>query len=137
MSTTRWLETVGIAGKATQLQWRWNFEVYMETGVVTLNVILLTHYVLLMFRFLLVTMLMILQSIFLIKTSILVLTIAAGCLMRSRNIKNLTCWYPKVAVILGNVNILSFLLIDPLSLNFFKKKEKKSNCLNIFLFSRF
>ena len=109
----------------------------METGVVTLNVILLTHYVLLMFRFLLVTMLMILQSIFLIKTSILVLTIAAGCLMRSRNIKNLTCWYPKVAVILGNVNILSFLLIDPLSLNFFKKKEKKSNCLNIFLFSRF
>ena len=72
----------------------------METGVVTLNVILLTHYVLLMFRFLLVTMLMILQSIFLIKTSILVLAIAAGCLMRSRNIKNLTYWYPKVAVIL-------------------------------------
>ena len=98
---------------------------YIETGVVTLNVILLTHYVLLMFRFLLVTMLMILQSIFLIKTSILVLTIAAGCLMRSRNIKNLTCWYPKVAVILGNVSILSFLLIDPLSLNFFKKKRKK------------
>ena len=52
-------------------------------------------YVLLMFQFLLIAVIMVLQSIFLIKTSILVFPVAAGCLM-SGNIKELTCWQPKV-----------------------------------------
>ena len=53
-------------------------------------------YVLLMFQFLLIAVIMVLQSIFLIKTSILVFPVAAGCLMMSGNIKELTCWQPKV-----------------------------------------
>ena len=51
-------------------------------------------YVLLMFQFLLIAVIMVLQSIFLIK--ILVFPVAAGCLMMSGNIKELTCWQPKV-----------------------------------------
>ena len=59
-----------------------------------------TIYILLMFKFLLIAISMVLQSKLSIKTSIFVSTIAAGCLMMLGNIKKLTCWHPKVLVIL-------------------------------------
>ena len=60
----------------------------------------LTIYVLLMLQFLLIATPMVLQSIFLIKTTLLVFAIAAGCLVKLGNVKNLTFWHPKVVVIL-------------------------------------
>ena len=76
---------------------------------------------------------MILQSTFLIKTSILVFTIAAGCLMRLWNIKKLTCWHPKVVVILI-IWIPCHFFIFLLSFNFLRKR-KNHPCLKIILTS--
>ena len=93
--------------------------------------IALTLYVLLMFQFMLIAISMVFQSIFLIKTFILVFTISADCLMRSGNIKKITCWHTKVVEILvfnknKQYEYLVLFLIFLLPFNFLRNKDDPS-----------
>ena len=109
----------------------------METGVVTLNVILLTHYVLLN------------VSVFVSnnvndppinifdKNFNFSLGNSSRLPYEVKKYQKSNLLVPKSGSNSGNVNISSFLLIDPLSLNFFIKKKKNPIALTFFYFRVF